>query len=326
MSGAVVRTGQPFHRRETGQRILKTGGGGGSGRYVEGLLVTALDASTINGTLPATAVLQLYEGNGDDWAAVSNSNTAHELSISGDPTGGTFTLTFDGQTTAGIAWNASAAAVESALEALSNVAPGDVACAGGPLPSTAISIEWQGTYVGLSIESPSATSSLTGGTSPSVSVTRESVGAGRITVTNRDDALSAEIDDYCRAYKIGTEWRPAIAGGGGGCPSQNAKRTLTIIGQPTSGAFTLEFGGDTSGSIAYNATASDVESELEALSSIGSGNVTVTGGPLPNSPVQIEFTGSLGSSSQGLLKPNWADLAGNGGIGIVISVDQAGGS
>ena len=41
-------------------------------------------------------------------------------------TGGTFTLTFDGQTTAPIAFNATAAAVQAALEALSNIEPGDV--------------------------------------------------------------------------------------------------------------------------------------------------------------------------------------------------------
>lgn len=42
------------------------------------------------------------------------------------PTGGTYTLTYDGQTTAPIAYNANAAAIEAALEALSNLAPGDV--------------------------------------------------------------------------------------------------------------------------------------------------------------------------------------------------------
>lgn len=41
-------------------------------------------------------------------------------------TGGTFTLTFSGQTTSAIAYNATAAAVKSALEALSNVGVGDV--------------------------------------------------------------------------------------------------------------------------------------------------------------------------------------------------------
>jgi hypothetical protein len=51
------------------------------------------------------------------------------------PTGGTFTLTFEGETTGNIAYNASAATVEAALEALSNLAPADVAVtgsAGGP--------------------------------------------------------------------------------------------------------------------------------------------------------------------------------------------------
>lgn len=45
-------------------------------------------------------------------------------------TGGTFTLTLAGQTTAAIAFNASAAAVQTALEALSNVVPGDLSVTG----------------------------------------------------------------------------------------------------------------------------------------------------------------------------------------------------
>lgn len=49
-----------------------------------------------------------------------------------DATGGTFTLTYDGQTTAAIAFNAAASAVAAALEALSNIGVGDVAVAGGP--------------------------------------------------------------------------------------------------------------------------------------------------------------------------------------------------
>lgn len=46
------------------------------------------------------------------------------------PTGGTFKLTYDGAQTAGIAWNATGATVEAALEALPNLAPADVAVAG----------------------------------------------------------------------------------------------------------------------------------------------------------------------------------------------------
>jgi hypothetical protein len=40
---------------------------------------------------------------------------------------GTFTLTFDGQTTSAIAWDASASTVQSALESLSNIDAGEVA-------------------------------------------------------------------------------------------------------------------------------------------------------------------------------------------------------
>ena len=45
-------------------------------------------------------------------------------------TGGTFTLTFNGQTTAPIAYNATAAQIQAALEALSNIAPGDIIVTG----------------------------------------------------------------------------------------------------------------------------------------------------------------------------------------------------
>jgi hypothetical protein len=50
--------------------------------------------------------------------------------IAGVPSGGTFTLTFDGQTTGAIAYNASAATVDAALEALSNIGAGDVSVSG----------------------------------------------------------------------------------------------------------------------------------------------------------------------------------------------------
>ena len=40
---------------------------------------------------------------------------------------GTFTLSFDGQTTSAIAWDASASTVQSALESLSNIDAGEVA-------------------------------------------------------------------------------------------------------------------------------------------------------------------------------------------------------
>ena len=56
------------------------------------------------------------------------------LSVSGGPTGGSFTLSFGGQTSAAIAFNATAAQVQTALTALGGIGAGGVTCAGGPPP------------------------------------------------------------------------------------------------------------------------------------------------------------------------------------------------
>lgn len=81
---------------------------------------------------------------------------------SGTITAGTFTLTFGGQTTAAIAWNASAAAVEDALELLSTIGTGGVIVAGGPLPGTGMTITFQtpGDKGNITVDN----ASLTGGT------------------------------------------------------------------------------------------------------------------------------------------------------------------
>ena len=59
----------------------------------------------------------------------SDSATDEVQTVTVTATGGTFTLTFSSQTTAAIAYDASAAAVKSALEALSNIGVGDVVVA-----------------------------------------------------------------------------------------------------------------------------------------------------------------------------------------------------
>lgn len=57
-------------------------------------------------------------------------NEVQTVTIVGLFSGGTWTLKYAGQTTSGIAWDASAAAVQAKLEALSNIAPGDVLVTG----------------------------------------------------------------------------------------------------------------------------------------------------------------------------------------------------
>ena len=60
------------------------------------------------------------------------------------PTAGTFTLTFGANTTAAIAFNATAATVRTRLEALANLNPGDINVWGGPLPGNVVAVEFVG--------------------------------------------------------------------------------------------------------------------------------------------------------------------------------------
>ena len=103
------------------------------------------------------------------------------LTMTGAPTGGTFTLTYSAQTTAALPYNATAGQIQAALEALSNIGEGEVDVSGGPINSAPISITWYGTLAGV-ITNPTANSAgLTGGTSPTITPTSGTVGAAYTT-------------------------------------------------------------------------------------------------------------------------------------------------
>lgn len=120
-------------------------------------------------------------------AATGGTNEVQSVTITGTPTGGTFTLTYSGQTTAGIAFNAVAADVQTALIALSNLAPGDVVVTGGPGPGTAFTVTFGGTLAKTDVAAMTASAaSLTGGTSPAVVIATPTPGVVQtqnITVT-----------------------------------------------------------------------------------------------------------------------------------------------
>lgn len=79
---------------------------------------------------------------------------------------------------------------------------------------------------------------------------------------------------------------------------QSEVQTVTISGTPTGGTFRLLFPvGDTvvnqTQDIAYNADRYAIQLFIEAIPSIKANNVRVTGGPLPDKPISIQFTGDL---------------------------------
>lgn len=91
----------------------------------------------------------------------------------------------------------------------------------------------------------------------------------------------------------------------------NAVQTLTVTGSPTGGNYRLQFGGFKTATIAHNAAASVVQAALEALVSIGSGNVAVSGSA--GGPYTITFQGAFAASPQALITVPAEDLALTGG-------------
>jgi len=116
---------------------------------------TATDDLGLTGT-NASLICTVYVHN------PVNTNEVQTVTISSGTTGGTFTLTFNGQTTAAIAWNApatGAGSVRRALNQLSNIAPGDV---GVQLDARVYTITFTQNWGYQDVPQMTCTSSLTG--------------------------------------------------------------------------------------------------------------------------------------------------------------------
>jgi hypothetical protein len=128
--------------------------------------------------LPTSSVL----GSGvsqhvfDPTVTTGGVNEVQTLAITGAPTGGTFTITFRGQITAAIPFNATAAQVQAALEALSTIGVGGVAVSGGPLPGSSVVLTFQNQLGNQDVPLITTTNTFTGGASPNTTVTPTTAG------------------------------------------------------------------------------------------------------------------------------------------------------
>jgi len=129
------------------------------------------------------------------------------VTITGTPTGGTFTLTFDGDTTEPIAFDAAFATVKAALESLASIEDGDVTVsgsAGGPYTVTFA------LAVGNVPQMTASGAGLTGGTSPDVTVATGTPGNNLTDVGYR----APEVGSEAVPNGVGLEfWTAAIQDG-----------------------------------------------------------------------------------------------------------------
>jgi hypothetical protein len=168
---------------------------------------------------------------------IVGTNEVQTITVTGTPTGGSFTVTFAGATTSAIAYNASAATVQAALEALATIGTNNVACTGGALPGTAVTVTFQNGLGKQNVVAMTTTDSFTGGTSPASAVATATAGTG----------------------------------------TANEVQVVYASGTVSGGTFTITYSGQTTSAIAYNATTAVVQAALEALSNLAPGDVVVTG-------------------------------------------------
>ncbi|TVS14763.1 MAG: hypothetical protein EA424_18305, partial [Planctomycetaceae bacterium] len=200
------------------------------------------------------------------------------VTLADNPTGGTFTLQFNGQTTDPIAYNA------PADESINEVQ--QVSLTGNPTGGTFLLEFGSQTTLPIAYDAP-----LTD------DIDEEQV-IGIIGGTPNSGSFQLQLDAEM-TRRIG--WNAPSTGDG-----RNEIQELELSGPPTGGTFTLRFDyqtDETTDPIARNATAAAVRVALETLPNIGEGNVQVTGGPLPN-PVQIEFVGALAGAVLPSLEPD----------------------
>lgn len=222
----------------------------------------------------------------------------------GTHTGGTYTLTYSGQTTANIAFDAPSSTVQSSLVALSNIAPGEVLVtgpAGGPwLVEFAATLGSQDVVL-MTIDG----TNLTGG-------------AGQTVTTTTAGFTLADIAEL----PIDPNLFSVYAG------DSLANEVQTITVQATGGTFTLTFTDPwgvsaTTTALAENAAAATVQTALEVLTNINAGDVTVTGSA--GGPFTVTFGGRFAALNVPLMTYNDAALTGVTLPAIAIVQTTAGG-
>jgi len=141
------------------------------------------DFTVENGAVTFT-LTGAHTSEGNSWGVgpypvmlgAGGTNEVQRVTITGVPTGGTFTLTYAGATTAAIPYNATNSQTQAALEALPNLGPGDAVVTGGPQPAAFQVVTFSAAAAARDVQQMTATGSFTGGTTPAVAVTTTTPG------------------------------------------------------------------------------------------------------------------------------------------------------
>jgi len=180
--------------------------------------------------------------------------------------GGTYTLTLGPDTTSPLAYNANAAAVQTALAALANVGAGNVQVNGSGTAIDPLMVTFLGPLANATLPQLAADGT-------------NLIGAATVSVTTAEEGASPANN----AQRVGFSTQGAQTNGG----------------NLVDGTFTLTVNGQTTAALSIWAGAADVQTAMEALSGVGAGNVDVQAldtGTQTRSFV-VSFIGTLGNQN-----------------------------
>lgn len=141
------------------------------------------------------------------WDSTTTVNEVQTLSATGTVSGGTYTLSFDGQTSSSLNWNDNLATIQARLDAFAAGA-GQIVAAGGALPGTPVTLTYSGTaFAGSPVPLMTVNSaSLTGG--GSYGIVQTTPGSG-----GSDKVLQALLGAGTSTFVYGPQGRGSVGSG-----------------------------------------------------------------------------------------------------------------
>ncbi len=217
--------------------------------------------------------------------------------VDGRPTGGTWTLSLGAETTTALKHDVAPRDLRLALEALAQVAAGDVDVAQLPAINEVQTIELEGGATGGTF-----TLTLEGQTTGPIPYNADAVTLyAKIAALPVVGLADAEVDVQF---------------------TQNCEQQIFLVGEPTAGTFTLTLDGHTTDPIPYNAGNFRVANALAKLPNIGPFAISVSGSPpfKGGGPWTVKFQNTLAGVN---INPITGDAGGlSGGAGIAVSVKR----
>lgn len=240
---------------------------------------------SVRGLLPNTSDPAL------PWREVDLTGQSVRIAIgtpAGQPKSGTFTLTFDGDTTSALAYNATDTQVAGALNLLASIiAAGGVSVTRSASGIYRIIFDDVGAKTDITADAASLYPSVDAG----IFVALEGDASTRQVVIFRLETQPACYAELTDELPVAAASITVIRAGATGV---SEIQSIEFSPEAYDGTYSIQFGSAKSSAIAFDAQPSEIQSALELLTGIGVGNVIVSGG-FPR--YTVEFAASLGDVS-----------------------------